>query len=48
MGGRRGPRPARTRRTGYPEVAATDPARAAYLKALAVENCASGFQLPPG
>jgi penicillin-binding protein 2 len=27
---------------GYPEVAATDPARADYLKALAVENCASG------
>jgi penicillin-binding protein 2 len=35
-------------RTGYPDVAATDPARAAYLKALAVENCASGFQLRPG
>ncbi len=28
--------------TGYPEVAKTDPGRAAYLKALAVENCADG------
>lgn len=29
-------------KTGYPEVAKTDPTRAAYLKALAVENCADG------
>jgi penicillin-binding protein 2 len=28
--------------TGYPEVAKTDPTRARYLKALAVENCADG------
>ena len=28
--------------TGYPEVAKTDPSRAAYLKALAAENCADG------
>lgn len=28
--------------TGYPEVAKTDPNRAAFLKALAVENCADG------
>ena len=34
--------------TGYPEVAATDPARADYLKALAVENCATGFQYRAG
>jgi penicillin-binding protein 2 len=29
-------------KTGYPEVAKKDPARASYLKALAVENCAAG------
>ena len=29
-------------KTGYPEVAKTDAHRALYLKALAVENCASG------
>ncbi|MGP4029768.1 penicillin-binding protein 2 [Actinomadura sp. 3N407] len=28
---------------GYPEVAKTDPARAAYLKAVATENCKEGF-----
>ncbi|HEY8482844.1 MAG TPA: penicillin-binding protein 2 [Spirillospora sp.] len=28
---------------GYPEVAKTDPARAAYLKAVAAENCQEGF-----
>ncbi|MFB4318338.1 penicillin-binding protein 2 [Actinomadura sp. 21ATH] len=28
---------------GYPEVAKTDPARAAYLKAVAAENCAEGY-----
>lgn len=28
---------------GYPEVAKTDPARAAYLKAVAAENCEEGF-----
>ena len=33
---------------GYPEVAATDPARAGYLKALAAENCQSGWQYRPG
>jgi len=35
-------------RTGYPEVARTDPSRAAYLKALAVENCRTGFQFRGG
>ena len=35
-------------RTGYPEVAATDPGRAAYLRSLAVENCRTGFQLRAG
>jgi len=35
-------------RTGYPEVAATDGARAAYLKALARENCQTGFQFRAG
>ncbi|GAA3138460.1 penicillin-binding protein 2 [Planomonospora alba] len=29
-------------RTGYPETARTDPARAAYLKAIAAENCTHG------
>ncbi|WP_131742171.1 penicillin-binding protein 2 [Actinomadura roseirufa] len=28
---------------GYPSVARTDPARAAYLKAIATENCTEGF-----
>jgi penicillin-binding protein 2 len=27
---------------GYPDVAKTDPARAAYLKAVATENCTEG------
>ncbi len=35
-------------RTGYPEVASTDPARAVYLKDLAVENCQTGFQFRAG
>ncbi|MEO7060959.1 MAG: penicillin-binding transpeptidase domain-containing protein [Lapillicoccus sp.] len=34
--------------SGYPEVARTDPTRAGYLTALAVENCASGFQYRAG
>ena len=34
--------------SGYPDVAATDPARADYLKALAVENCDSGWQYRAG
>nr|WP_179423852.1 penicillin-binding protein 2 [Pedococcus badiiscoriae] len=34
--------------SGYPEVAATDPSRAAYLRALAVENCRTGFQFRAG
>lgn len=35
-------------RAGYPELARTDPTRAAYLKALAVENCATGYQYRAG
>ena len=35
-------------RTGYPEVAATDGARAAYLTSLARENCQTGFQFRAG
>ena len=35
-------------RSGYPDVAGTDPARAAYLRALAVENCSTGFQFRAG
>jgi penicillin-binding protein 2 len=35
-------------RTGYPDVAGTDPSRAAYLKELAVENCRTGFQFRAG
>ena len=34
--------------TGYPEVARTDRARADYLKRLAAENCASGYQYRAG
>ena len=34
--------------TGYPDVARTDPQRAAYLTTLAVENCATGYQYRPG
>ncbi len=34
--------------SGYPEVAATDPARAGYLTSLAVENCQTGFQFRAG
>ncbi|HEX2313002.1 MAG TPA: penicillin-binding protein 2, partial [Thermomonospora sp.] len=30
-------------KTGYPELARTSPSRAAYLKAIAQENCAEGF-----
>ncbi|MFI0374168.1 penicillin-binding protein 2 [Actinomadura sp. 1N219] len=33
---------------GYPQVAKTDPARAAYLKAVATENCTEGFVWRPG
>ena len=35
-------------KSGYPEVADDDPARAAYLKALARENCESGAQFRAG
>ncbi len=34
--------------SGYPDVARTDPARAAYLTELARENCATGFQFRAG
>ena len=34
--------------SGYPDVARTDPTRAVYLKALAVENCQTGFQFRAG
>jgi penicillin-binding protein 2 len=30
-------------KTGYPDVARSDPGRAAYLKAIAAENCADGY-----
>ncbi|NVI89782.1 penicillin-binding protein 2 [Actinomadura sp. BRA 177] len=33
---------------GYPDVAKTDPARAAYLKAVATENCTEGYVWRPG
>ncbi|WP_034268415.1 penicillin-binding protein 2 [Actinospica robiniae] len=33
---------------GYPEVAATDPERAAYLKQIAYENCEDGYAFLPG
>ncbi len=35
-------------KTGYPEVAKTDPSRAAFLKRLAYENCVDGFKFWPG
>ncbi|WP_295699782.1 penicillin-binding transpeptidase domain-containing protein [Lapillicoccus sp.] len=38
----------RRAQTGYPEVAASDPGRATYLKALAVESCTTGFQYRAG
>jgi penicillin-binding protein 2 len=34
--------------TGYPDVQATDPARAAYLKQIASENCLDGYQFRGG
>lgn len=34
--------------TGYPEVAGSDPARAAYLKQIAYENCQDGWQFRGG
>ncbi|HEU5159232.1 MAG TPA: penicillin-binding protein 2 [Streptosporangiaceae bacterium] len=30
-------------KTGYPDLARTNPSRAAYLKAIATENCTSGY-----
>ena len=38
----------RRARSGYPEVARTDRSRAAYLTALAVESCRTGYQLRAG
>ncbi|WP_018658311.1 penicillin-binding protein 2 [Actinomadura flavalba] len=35
-------------KTGFPELARTDPTRAAYLKAIAAENCAEGFNWRAG
>ena len=35
-------------RTGYPDVARTDRARAAYLLRLATENCSAGYQYRAG
>lgn len=35
-------------KTGYPDVAATDPARAAYLTQIAHENCLDGYQFRGG
>ncbi|WP_378786796.1 penicillin-binding protein 2 [Nonomuraea fastidiosa] len=35
-------------RKGYPEVAKKDPRRAAYLKAVAAENCAGGYAWSAG
>jgi penicillin-binding protein 2 len=34
-------------KNGYPEVAGSDPERAAYLQKLAQENCTDGFQYKP-
>jgi len=35
-------------KTGYPSLAKTDPQRAAYLKAVAAEHCATGYLWTPG
>jgi penicillin-binding protein 2 len=35
-------------KTGYPEVAGSDPARAGYLKQIAHENCLDGYQFRGG
>lgn len=35
-------------KSGYPDVEKTDPARAAYLKALSSENCKDGYVWRPG
>ena len=35
-------------RSGYPDLARTDPTRASYLLALAMENCQTGFQFRAG
>lgn len=38
----------RRAKTGYPEVARTNPLRAAFLKRLAYENCLEGYQFRAG
>jgi penicillin-binding protein 2 len=38
----------RRAQTGYPEVAGTDPGRAAYLKRIAYENCQDGWRFRGG
>jgi penicillin-binding protein 2 len=35
-------------KTGFPDIAATEPTRAAYLKQVAADNCARGFRFGPG
>jgi penicillin-binding protein 2 len=35
-------------KSGYPDVAATDPSRAAYLKQVAADNCQNGWEFLPG
>jgi penicillin-binding protein 2 len=35
-------------KSGYPDVAKSDPARAAFLKQLAYENCVDGYKFWPG
>jgi penicillin-binding protein 2 len=35
-------------KTGYPDVAKTDPSRAAYLKAVSAENCVDGYVFRAG
>ena len=35
-------------RTGYPDLAATAPTRAAFLQRLAADNCARGYRYGPG
>jgi penicillin-binding protein 2 len=35
-------------RTGYPDLATTQPTRAAFLQQVAADNCARGYQYSPG
>ncbi len=48
LGGHQGERAAVARTEGYPDVAADDPERAAYLQQIARDNCVDGFKYRGG